>query len=63
MQHPASGAVALGLSCSESRGIFPDQGQNLRPLHWQADSLLPDPQGSPLCPLDVKRGLSVFPTL
>ena len=25
-------------SCSEACGIFPDQGLNLRPLHWQADS-------------------------
>ena len=30
--------VAHGLSCSEACGIFPDQGSNPRPLHWQADS-------------------------
>ena len=29
---------AHGLSCSEACGIFPDQGSNLCPLHWQADS-------------------------
>ena len=28
----------LRFSCSEARGIFPNQGLNLRPLHWQADS-------------------------
>ena len=32
-------AVAPGLSCSTARGIFPDQGSNPGPLHWQADSL------------------------
>ena len=30
--------VAHGLSCSAACGIFPDQGSNPRPLHWQADS-------------------------
>ena len=30
--------VAHGLSCSETSGIFPNQGSNLCPLHWQADS-------------------------
>ena len=30
--------VAHGLSCSVACGIFPDQGSNLCPLHWQADS-------------------------
>ena len=27
-----------GLSCSAACGIFPDQGSNLFPLHWQVDS-------------------------
>ena len=31
-------AVAHGLSCSAACGIFPDQGSNPHPLHWQADS-------------------------
>ena len=26
------------LSCSAACGIFPDQGSNLCPLHWQVDS-------------------------
>ena len=30
--------VARGPSCSAARGIFPDQGSNPCPLHWQADS-------------------------
>ena len=39
--------VAHGPSCSVACGIFPDQGSNPCPLHWQAD---PQPlchQGSP----------------
>ena len=31
-------AVAHGLSCSAACGIFPAQGSNPCPLHWQADS-------------------------
>ena len=34
----ASAAVAHGLICPEACGIFEDQGSNLCPLHWQADS-------------------------
>ena len=30
--------VAHRLSCSKACGIFPGQGLNLCPLHWQADS-------------------------
>ena len=30
--------VVHGLCCSTACGIFPDQGLNLLPLHWQADS-------------------------
>ena len=50
------GAWALGarasvavhrLSCSTACGIFPDQGSNLCPLHWQADSEPLRHQGSP----------------
>ena len=39
--------VAHGPSCSAARGIFPDQGSNPCPLHWQADSQPPCHQGSP----------------
>ena len=30
--------MAHGPSCSAACGIFPDQGSNPCPLHWQADS-------------------------
>ena len=40
--------VAHGLSCSTACGIFPDQGSNPCPLHWQADSQPLCHQGSPV---------------
>ena len=39
--------VAHGPSCSVACGIFPDQGSNPCPLHWQADSQPVRHQGSP----------------
>ena len=39
--------MAHGLSCSAACGIFPDQGSNPCPLHWQADSYPLRHQGSP----------------
>ena len=39
--------VAHRPSCSAACGIFPDQGSNPRPLHWQADSQPLRHQGSP----------------
>ena len=39
--------VAHGPSCSTACGIFPDQGSNPYPLHWQADSQPLHHQGSP----------------
>ena len=42
-----SAVVAHGPSCSAACGIFPDQGSNPRPLHWQADSQPLRHQGSP----------------
>ena len=42
--------VVHELSCLMTCGIFLDQGLNSCPLHWQADSLLLDHQGSPFCP-------------
>ena len=38
LQSAGSVVVAHGLSCSAACGIFPDQGSNLCPLHWQVDS-------------------------
>ena len=42
-----SGIVAHGPSRSAACGIFPDQGSNPCPLHWQADSQPLHHQGSP----------------
>ena len=43
----ASVVVAHGPSCSTACGIFLDQGSNLCPLHWQADSYPLCHEGSP----------------
>ena len=52
--------VAHGLSCSMACGIFPDQGSNPCPLHWQADSQPLRHQGSPICSsLDAHLPLAV----
>ena len=40
--------VAHGPSCSAACAIFPDQGSNPCPLHWQADSQPLRHQGSPI---------------
>ena len=40
--------VTHGLSYSVACGIFPDQGSNPCPLHWQADSQPLRHQGSPV---------------
>ena len=48
LQHAGSVVVVCGLSCPLACGIFPDQGQNLCPLHWQVDSEPLDHQGSPV---------------
>ena len=39
--------VAHGPSCRSACGVFLDQGSNLCPLHWQADSYPLHHQGSP----------------
>ena len=59
--------VAHGLSCSAACGIFPDQGSNPCPLHWQADSQPLRHQVSPPCVLlyssktpDLKHPLLCF---
>ena len=46
LQHVGSAAVHR-LSCSEARGIFPDQGLNPCLLHWQVTSSPVSHQGSP----------------
>ena len=47
LQSAGSVVVAHGLSCSAACGIFPDQGLNPCPLHWQVDSQPLRHQGSP----------------
>ena len=46
-RHAGSVIVAHGPSCSMACGIFPDQGSNPCPLHWQADSQPLRHHGSP----------------
>ena len=48
-----SAIVAHGPSCSAACGIFPDQGSNPCPLHWQADSQPLCHQGSPRKPSEA----------
>ena len=49
-----------GLSCSVACGIFPDQGSNPCPLHWQADSQPLRHQGS-LRSIYLEDDLGLFP--
>ena len=48
LRRAGSVVVAHGPSCSAACGIFPDQGSNPCPLHWQVDSQPLRHQGSPL---------------
>ena len=50
--------VAHGLSCPAACGIFPDQGSNPCPLHWQADSQPLRHQGNPDLSLYVQDSLT-----
>ena len=49
MERGCAGSVAveLGLSCPTACGIFPDQGLNPCPLHWQAEPQTLDHHGVP----------------
>ena len=47
-QHTGSVVMAHSLSCSMACGMFPDQGLNLCPLHWQVDYFPLYHQGSPV---------------
>ena len=55
--------VAHGPSCSVACGIFPDQGSNPCPLHWQADSQPLRHQGSPPLTLEYPSRASLPPSL
>ena len=48
--------VAHGPSCSAACEIFPDQGSNPCPLHWQADSQPLRHQGSPTYSFSLNEG-------
>ena len=52
--------VAHGSSCSAACGILPDQGLNLCPLHWQADSQPLRHQGSPSIAILTMLSLPVY---
>ena len=52
--------VAHGLSCSTACGIFPDQGSNPCPLHWQADSQPLRHQGSPKMLVLIRESYGYF---
>ena len=63
-RHAGSVVVAHGPSCSVACGIFSDQGSNLCPLHWQADSQPLRHQGSPsecLLIREDRRGEGLMP--
>ena len=53
--------VAHRPSCSAACGIFPDQGSNPCPLHWQADSQPLRHQGSPSSFLITPFNLIISP--
>ena len=52
--------VAHRPSCSAACGIFPDQGSNPCPLHWQADSQPLHHQGSPILTLLISPLYETF---
>ena len=51
---------AHGPSCSAACRIFPDQGSNPCPLHWQADSQPLRHQGSPLFSISITTTLCPY---
>ena len=55
-------AVVHGFSCPTGYGIFPDQGSNPCPLHWQADSYPLRHQGNPV-PLFLLIFVRVLPIM
>ena len=59
-----AGSVVLahGPNCSAACGIFPDQGSNPCPLHWQADSQPLHHQGSPVGRFLITASISVLVT-
>ena len=60
LQSAGSVVVVHGLSCSAACGIFPEQGSNPCPLHWQADSEPLHHQGSPQFHFDEKKFIKLL---
>ena len=64
LQSAGSVVVVHGLSCSVTCGVFPDQGSNSCPLHWQVGSLPLGHQRSPwnifITPESFLRFASIF---
>ena len=58
-----SAVVAHGPSCSTACGIFPDQGSNPCPLHWQADSQPLCHQGSPMTLFELCFSQGICPVV
>ena len=54
--------VAHGPSCSAVCGIFPDQGSNPCPLHWQADCQPLCHQGSPVMVIFMSKSKGLHKT-
>ena len=52
--------VAHRPSCSVACGIFPGQGSNPCPPHWQADSQPLRHQGSPICCIFIIIQFKIF---
>ena len=52
--------VAHRPSCSAACGIFPDQGLNPCPLHWQADSQPLRHQGNPALHFKIVKFICLF---
>ena len=59
-RHAGLVVVVHGLRCSAVCGIYPDQGSNLCPLHWQADSQPLHHQGSPVGRFLITVSISVL---
>ena len=61
-RYAGSVVVAYRPSCAVACGIFPHQGSNPRPLHWQVDSQPLRHQGSPASSLFISllRDLSIL---
>ena len=57
--------VVHRLSCPVACGIFPNQGSNSCPLHWQANAWPLEPQGSPafISRLHTLCNTSAYPVL